>query len=742
MAASRNFAAAFSAVTAPAAPPAPRVVPLMPTERLVEFVASCETVMHVAFDDPAAAELLPGVAVGDQSAVLKAFLTYVACVAPQHEDPEQLTDWLARCQPRLWRALGFKRAPSTTTLELAFSLLCDRSHQAPGAARARRRRRVLRRRQAAAGAWVTAAQQRQHLRQRARRQQRAAAARQAAQVQSRRMRRQNVEAWSLKGATEFSADRALGDPTTVVRLFRQFAPAACLRLIERTTISRVPGVAGAHRKPGSWGLAFLAHVMSGCPDWQRWYDAHQTHSELWRACGFEDIPSWQTTYLRFRELEDDRFVSAFEEASHEFIRIAAANEPRAFRFLHTDGTPAHSHAKMEHACPSQEFCDRCVGDAPAKQLDRASDDTIAEDRHERSAEEEPDDPDAPPDNKLHKLTDDEAQQLGLSDWRNSRYFRHGVRGHVLRCRDKQVGVRMYGAGPRSKKKVWVGGYFLPAVCDFFWAPVAVHFFEADIQEHLGWPRVYRKTMRALNDDPDNPTVKPFGVVADRAFANRTFIRHNTLEGLASITPQRKGWNLIRRDRWDEHGPRCQYCDAPAAPARGAGEGFAITGTGDPRIRFRCSLGWTQDCRTKLQTISCKHEWRALLPIGRHERVFHDVLATHSVFEGVFDAWRDRYAVAGTSVATRSKRRHSIQAQKLRAAAALVAEWLRICLRQGYIGNLAGNQHEAERRAGGAQSLIRHRTYRERHMLHLPREDVTARLQLPTAPNAPPPAPSP
>lgn len=586
---------------------------------------------------------------------------------------------------------------------------------------------------------MTPIQQRRHLRRRARRQQRAAAARQATLAQSRRTRRQNAEAWSLKGATEFTADRVLGDPTAVINLLRRFAPAACLRLIARTTITREPGVAGANRKNGDWALAFLAHVMSGGPDWQRWYDAHQSHTDLWRACGFDDVPSWQTTYLRFRELEDDRYVSAFEEASHEFIRICAAKEPRAFRFFHTDGTPAHSHAKMEHACPSQEYCDSRVGNSP-KHLARASDDTIAGERHKRSAEPEPDDPDAPPDNKLHKLTDDEAQRLALSDWTESRYFKFGARGHIMRCRDKQVGVRSYAGGTGRKKKVWVGGYFLPAVCDFFWAPVSVHFFEADVQEHLGWPRLYRKLMVALNDDADNPTIKPFGVIADRAFANRTFIRHNTLEGVASITPTRKGWNLIRRDRWDEHGPRCQYCDAPAAPARGAGEGFAITGTGDPRIRYRCSIGWTEACRTKLQTISCLKEPRALLPIGRHERVFHDVLANHSVFEGVFDAWRDRYAVAGTSIATRSKRRHSMQAQKLRAAAALVAEWFRICLRQGYIGNLRPNPNEPERRTGGAASLIRHRAYRERHGLTLPRDDISARLSMPSAaPNAPPPA---
>jgi hypothetical protein len=152
------------------------------------------------------------------------------------------------------------------------------------------------------------------------------------------------------------------------------------------------------------------------------------------------------------------------------------------------------------------------------------------------------------------------------------------------------------------------------------------------------------------------------------------------EGVARITPERKlpggkPWSDLRDidGRWDEHGPRCKYCGGPAAPASGPGEGFAITGSGHPRIAFRCALGWHPECRSRMQTISYKKSYRALLPIGRQERVYHDVLAAHSHFEGVFDSWRDRYAVSGTSNATRSKRRLSIQAQQLRGAAALLAE---------------------------------------------------------------------
>ena len=39
---------------------------------------------------------------------------------------------------------------------------------------------------------------------------------------------------------------------------------------------------------------------------------------------------------------------------------------------------------------------------------------------------------------------------------------------------------------------------------------------------------------------------------------------------------------------------------------------AVTGTGDPRIRYRGALRWFDECE-KAQTLSCKHELRALLP---------------------------------------------------------------------------------------------------------------------------------
>ncbi|HEV7808229.1 MAG TPA: hypothetical protein VGO80_20645 [Solirubrobacteraceae bacterium] len=575
--------------------------------------------------------------------------------------------------------------------------------------------------------------------------------------------RRNATAWGLRGATEFSADSVLSNPVAVVEMFKRWAPATALELIRATTPDRYPGQPGARRMGGSWALVFLAHIQCGCPDWQRWYHDWQD-SRLWQVCGFDKTPSWTSLYGRFAELEHPRYVAAFERAANHFVRVAARAEPRALRHFHTDGTAAHSHARLEHACPNPSYCRSCTGTV-AKRLARASDEDVSHERHVRSAAPEPVNPDAPPDpvddqgqvdrsRKVIRLTDAQAQDLALPYWRDSLYVKFGSNGHIYRCRDKQAGVRAYTAGPRSKRKVWVGGYFLPAICDFFWAPAAVNFFEAGIQEHLGWPPLYRKLLTALNDDPDEPTHIPTAVVADKAFTNRTFIAFNTNEGVASITPTRRvpgnrHWSSIRDPdgRYDEHGPRCQRCGGPAAPYRGVGEGFALTGTGDPRISYRCAIGWTTECQNKLQSISCRREPRALLPIGRNEKLFHDLMASHNHFEGVFDSWRDRYAVSGNSNATRSKRTVSIPAQRLRAAAALLSEWFRIGLRMGYVGNhTRRNPYHPVERDNGGPGYAAQRRYRARNGLALPIGPAATSLGLAPvpaaaarAPNAPPPA---
>ncbi|MGH2714194.1 MAG: hypothetical protein ACRDM7_09990 [Thermoleophilaceae bacterium] len=389
----------------------------------------------------------------------------------------------------------------------------------------------------------------------------------------------------------------------------------------------------------------------------------------------------------------------------------------------------HTHALLEHKCPTEHFCERMTrqyGDGkPAKVLARASDETVTDERHDRSAEPEPEDPDLPPKNRLVKFSDEEAQRYGLEDWRHYRYF--WLNGHILRCRDKDVGARMYGAEPgKRKKKFWVGGYFVPAIDHFHKAPTALHFFEADIQEHHGYPELYRKLLIALGKDRHGRQRRPVSVIADRAWNNASFIGFNTHENVASITPERKlpgGKDIthLRGEHWDEHGPRCKHCGGPAIPVHMGGKnvGFVVTKTGDPRIRYRCGLQWFPEC-AKAQTISCRKEVRALLPISRRDPRFHGLNATHKTYESIFDSWRDRYAVSGTHHAKRSKRRDSIAAQRLRAASALLAEWFRICMRQGYLGQHTNPNTQppevSDDDGGGLDKVEQHR---HKHLLELP-----------------------
>jgi len=209
-----------------------------------------------------------------------------------------------------------------------------------------------------------------------------------------RRQRRNATAWGLKGATEFTADPVLSNPVAVIELFRTWAPATALELIRATTPIPYQGQPGTHRMHGSWALVFLAHIMCGDPDWQHWYHQWQD-SRLWEVCGFARTPSWSTLYERFDELQHPRYVAAFEQAANHFIRTAARCEPRALRHFHLDGTAAHSHARLEHSCPTEAYCETRHG-AKSKRLARASDEAVADERHVRSANPEPDNPDAPP----------------------------------------------------------------------------------------------------------------------------------------------------------------------------------------------------------------------------------------------------------------------------------------------------------------------------------------------------------
>jgi hypothetical protein len=113
---------------------------------------------------------------------------------------------------------------------------------------------------------------------------------------------------------------------------------------------------------------------------------------------------------------------------------------------------------------------------------------VEADRHKRSSEPEPEPADdaAPPENRLRKLTDEQAAAVGL-DWEAFAFFTFN--SHLLRCRDRQVGARYYGPRRGARKsKFWVGSYFMTAVCDFFSAPAGGAHLR---RRHPGAPRLSR-----------------------------------------------------------------------------------------------------------------------------------------------------------------------------------------------------------------------------------------------------------
>ena len=68
----------------------------------------------------------------------------------------------------------------------------------------------------------------------------------------------------------------------------------------------------------------------------------------------------------------------------------------------------------------------------------------------------------------------------------------------------------------------------------------------------------------------------------------------------------------------------------------------------------------------------------------HRRAFHALQHSNRNKESLFHHWRRRYAVAGNDFAERPKRLQSVPCQMLRASAGLLVEWLRICLRHGWV----------------------------------------------------------
>ena len=259
--------------------------------------------------------------------------------------------------------------------------------------------------------------------------------------------------------------------------------------------------------------------------------------------------------------------------------------------------------------------------------------------------------------------------------------RGGVRffsgGHWWFSRDASAGTRSYTSGGRSKR-AWHGFYNGKMIDHYTGAPLTVYVFPANTQERYAYPAMYERAGPTLARDP-------FAVAGDRGNSSPEVFEHNTRRGVASIFPYRRVNGSAPKkpeatDEWDEHGvPRCRHC--------GAGGDFVRFHVDDDRGRariwFECSMPQSNAC-DRVQTISCSKDWTRLLPVWRTEELYAAMRETHGEYERAHHFTRVRYLVGPDTLSDRPKRIGSAW-QQLRSSAALFLEWLRICMRQGWVG---------------------------------------------------------
>lgn len=210
-------------------------------------------------------------------------------------------------------------------------------------------------------------------------------------------------------------------------------------------------------------------------------------------------------------------------------------------------------------------------------------------------------------------------------------------------------------------------------------------YNASVMEFDQFPDIYEKTSRIIG-------ARPQTVIADKGHSIARVFELATRNGTALITPWRPSNGQDARqdhETYDRHGiPRCRHCGGPTTFKR-------FVKSGNPRIYFNCLYTPTDDCQHE-QPIACSENWRLLTPLQRTDPLYQELRSTLGTFEFQHDYWRDRYRVSAATLAGRPKA-VGIGWHKLRALAASVVEWLRICHREGWLGSARRNDRHPARR---------------------------------------------
>ena len=443
---------------------------------------------------------------------------------------------------------------------------------------------------------------------------------------------------------------------------------------------------GRRREPGHWELAAVAFVVSGHVDVQPWLDS--TTDELWRECGFAERPPYKRVWRRLRELEDH--VDAFLDATGELVQHARRHDARVGAHVHVDGTEDETHAALVHDCAPDECPRRGRGSSAGrgragagKRPERESTAAVRRERQRLAA--------LTPEDGERELDAQSPDRVELRQAGSRAVKRVRVKGCWYRTLDTDAGIRAY-SGTRGARRFWHGYYNQKAVCHFTGGVLFSGVYSASRQEYDLFDDVYDTACRILGTAPDS-------AVGDKGYSTASVFKKCTTNGTAPVIPWRpKGGSLKRHDKdeHDRHGiPRCKHCGGPTTFVRfSRGDRSKPADQRKPRLWARCMVVATGKCAND-QTFSCSTDWRLLVPLWRTDPLYHELKQSHSSYEAVHDWWRDRYKVAADNLANRPKVR-SIGWHRLRANAAALVDWLRICSREGWLGSARRNNGKPTR----------------------------------------------
>ncbi|HEX5557618.1 MAG TPA: hypothetical protein VFX13_08365 [Gaiellales bacterium] len=507
-------------------------------------------------------------------------------------------------------------------------------------------------------------------------------------------------------ATEFSDDIELSNPEIVIRKLREHPE--FLRPLEEATY--FDSREGRPRIEGSWALVMIGFVMSRYVDVHPFIVAQLRNASFWDACGFTVVPSYPTAHRRLTELEER--ADAFWAAAVPIIQQARKHEPRIGKVLHADGTPFRTNARLHHDCPDPVACRAARKKARAKIMPSLSYQEEKEHRQlwqDASLEE------------AEKLDEESLPEKTEEDPRvGGRYY--WFRGHRYWSRDAQAGVRTY-----AKKRApysWQGGILNALTCAFTNATIVPKVIPADEGELGNYPELIDRLLEIMGEET------PDVVSGDKALAFNRIFELNTKLGSETVAPKRvkkEGQSIADgyRETWvdEDNVLRCQHCGGPTT-TNGPGLGPDTTRTAAPRLRYRCRLGLTPECRKRTpQYVDRSKSWLQATAINRTDALYHAVRSSHETLEKVHDDIRDRYAASGKTP-PQTPKRPGIRWQELRVNAAFFIQWFRICLRHGWLGSW--------KRINTLP--VQYRTARDRHLKTLNRRR-RAGLDLPYGPIA-------